>query len=1490
MTKTGWRGKRRAVRLELERLEDRLAPATNITVIAGAAGAGTLDHFLSATNGTITTANDPGDTAATLSTGALQGVGPGVAIRITADNDITFSNVGALTLQTAAGAGAAFTANAGAIAFANPADALATAGGSITFSAGTNLTAANLNSNGGDVALTADTMTLDGSVNAGAGVVTLQPFTAGRPIDLGTNPSSGALGLSQADLGHVAAGVLRVGADAAGAVTVSNDVTLAGVPTLSIITGGGVSGFKTITVQNLRLSAGAAVFLEGESAAGNHVGTVAAEAGLTAPFSFGRSFTFFNQGALVIGTVDGVSGLAANGGDITAFTTAGDLTVDQHVAGLTVTLGAGQGGADELINNAAVAGRFVTLTANRMALAAGAINAGPIGSVSLSPPGFAPIDLGGTSDPIGTLQISNSELHTITAGFVSVGDSTTGALTITAPIAPTTFGALSLVSGSTITESGAGSVAIADLDLKAGTVDLTLNPSDVTGSLTGQSGGSAFSFTNSVGFSVGANNSDDNGINTAGALTLTALTGTLTVNGPLSASTVNLNADDMAINAPIQTSTVALRPVTPTRVIDLGTKTPGDLGLTAAELAEITALLLRIGDTADPGDIRVTAAVSVTSNVLTGRGVNELSLLTGGAIVEAGGSIAGQGLNLQASRGIGDAAPLITEVGGVGFANLVSGAVRISNTADNETGSFGVGSPDGLTDSVNDGGATNLTTTGTMDMGGVISAGTLTATAEGPTPPFGVDDIDAAGALESTGGDVVLRAAHDVRVGVGGGEAVVKSDAGNVFLDVGFGAPDGSGGAVIFGSLQGTNPTVNGDGGADAGNTLLLDFADGAALPDGLTFNGNAAGHDTMTVSDADGATMNGVNADADSPHAYVIDGARVVRDSATTIAYTNLAGVTITGGDASDTFDVTPSATTAFTVHGGLPTPQGPPPGDALTVETAGTADPMLSYTLDPSNGFSGSWTFGDRMQVHFDGMERLTPPGIVAPAGGTVVVNGTSGDDVLVVTATGPDSGSYSLNGGPPIALAGVSGFTFNGGGGADTMIVNNPAGDLFRPPGGVTFNGALGSSLNVVGGDATQEVFTYAPNSPDGGHNGSILLIGALGTVNYTYSELSGVLVNAGTPQEAAFSLPDDGLDNQTVLAPSATPGLLQLSSAASGFAPTTFAAASGSAVLNVQGAALQSITAQAPPGAAVLVVNGTGLTVLSFDAQGRPVGTLAGALTFDGAPVVEYTGLFGIPLLIAGAVDAAVGPDTADRATAFVGLTPQERFVQTLYLDDLGRPGAVAELDNWVGLYTGLFNVASAAGVPAAQAQFLAQQAVATGIEHSAEARERLVQSWYLTFLGRAAVGGEERGWVNALLAGASEEQVLSGILASPEFAARTQALTGAASPDEAYVEALYLLLLNRPGDTGGVSGWVAALPVLGRQGAALAFLTGAEFRFAQFQGYYNALLHRPAEDSILADTWVLSNLNIDAARIGFEASPEFFLKGCGAALTAAAGIA
>jgi hypothetical protein len=102
------------------------------------------------------------------------------------------------------------------------------------------------------------------------------------------------------------------------------------------------------------------------------------------------------------------------------------------------------------------------------------------------------------------------------------------------------------------------------------------------------------------------------------------------------------------------------------------------------------------------------------------------------------------------------------------------------------------------------------------------------------------------------------------------------------------------------------------------------------------------------------------------------------------------------------------------------------------------------------------------------------------------SLVVAGTAGADSLVVTATGTDSGSYSLNGGAAVPFTGISEFTFDGGAGADTLTINNPAGtNLFAPTGGINFNGQDPTSdpgdtlvLNGGGGPAFSEI--YAPGA--------------------------------------------------------------------------------------------------------------------------------------------------------------------------------------------------------------------------------------------------------------------------------------------------------------------------------------------------------------------------------------------------------------------------
>jgi hypothetical protein len=211
-----------------------------------------------------------------------------------------------------------------------------------------------------------------------------------------------------------------------------------------------------------------------------------------------------------------------------------------------------------------------------------------------------------------------------------------------------------------------------------------------------------------------------------------------------------------------------------------------------------------------------------------------------------------------------------------------------------------------------------------------------------------------------------------------------------------------------------------------------------------------------------------------------------------------------------------------------------------------------------------------------------------------------------------------------------------------------------------------------------------------------------------------------------------------------------------------------------------------------------------------------------------------------------------------------LNARQRAVQALFLDALGRPGSLAELTVWANM------------LPVGATALTT--AVVSDIEGSFEARDHLVKSWYITYLGRQAQGGEEQTFVQLLLAGHPEEQVLSLILGvGGEFYARAQTLGFGGTADQNYVQALYHLVLGRTGSAGEVNGWVNALPAIGRQGAALLLLQGPEFRTDTVARYYQTLLHRPADQSSL-NNWVSSGFDLPTVRIDLEASAEFFLDG------------
>ncbi|HEV3118355.1 MAG TPA: DUF4214 domain-containing protein [Gemmataceae bacterium] len=193
--------------------------------------------------------------------------------------------------------------------------------------------------------------------------------------------------------------------------------------------------------------------------------------------------------------------------------------------------------------------------------------------------------------------------------------------------------------------------------------------------------------------------------------------------------------------------------------------------------------------------------------------------------------------------------------------------------------------------------------------------------------------------------------------------------------------------------------------------------------------------------------------------------------------------------------------------------------------------------------------------------------------------------------------------------------------------------------------------------------------------------------------------------------------------------------------------------------------------------------------------------------------------------------------------------------------LGRTPATAEIAPWRPFL-----------------QALGPAALASALEHSLEARTRLVDGWYQTFLGRQAHNGEEQGWVHMMLAGAGEQDALAAILASPEFYNRAGTLGNSGTADQQFVEGLYSVLLKRSASATEVNGWLVCLHTAGARAVASGFLRSLEYRADAVAVYYTDILHRqnpPSATEMLA--WANSPLDLTAIRADFEASPEFYVN-------------
>ncbi|MCC6533052.1 MAG: filamentous hemagglutinin N-terminal domain-containing protein [Burkholderiales bacterium] len=472
-----------------------------------------------------------------------------------------------------------------------PAAAL-TAPQGITLTAGTLSTNAAVTGTAGSVNLTADAITLGGTVTSGGGFISVQPITGGTMIAVGGADAAGTpntLGLDATDLGNLAygSGVLSLGSTNAGNMTVTHAGALPG--SVALATGGlatfsantfsatdhlsirattmsipGVAGIAAGTgIDILPATAGRGMTLGGGAQAGSGLDLTTAELGKISIGSPSGALVFDTSGTLT--TVGALSFSLVSNIDLKAGTI-------QHGGG---TLSAP--GAIALYGDNIPSGGFAPVTSTGG------------GRIVVAPRTFRSMNLG-TAPGGAVLGLLPAQIAALsTSGVVQFGDlANTNQVTIGAPITqPAGSSALAILANGNITQTaGAGNTVTASNLRLHSTNGVNLTDNNAVGTLAGSSSGS-FAFTATGTLTIG---------------TVDGMTG-------VSDSTVTLRADSLDVAAAVIGGNVTLAPRSAGAAIDLGTDS--GFGLTNAEINRISASTLNIGTTATnpTGAITVSAAV-----------------------------------------------------------------------------------------------------------------------------------------------------------------------------------------------------------------------------------------------------------------------------------------------------------------------------------------------------------------------------------------------------------------------------------------------------------------------------------------------------------------------------------------------------------------------------------------------------------------------------------------------------------------------------------------------------------------------------------------------------------------------------------------------------------------------------------------------------------------------------------------------------------------
>jgi hypothetical protein len=519
-------------------------------------------------------------------------------------------------------------------------------------------TTAKVNSNGGQITLTANTVNLTGTVNATlAGDVLIQTLGAG--VNLGGSDSAAKLGLTSAEIGQITANLLTIGNSTQGdifvtsAVSVSANVSLAllACTTSNSITVGAAlsatgTGGISLTARNISVS-----------------GNINSQAG---------DITLYGNGGGVYqsGLFDGVF---ISGSTVNVNTTGGSILIEgrgslnSNLAGVNLVSSKVNAGGSGCVT---ITGMSSNGSAN---LAFGLYSVGACVTTN-----SGALVINGTScvtglSGIGVRLMSSTNISSTGAGNVTItGTAVTGAGYVTG-----------IYLGSSRITSNSGSLTAISVTSGADyTYSFTVDNSCITtssGSIT-LSGTSCGTGTNPRGVYV--QNSSNISASSAGNVTITGSTaGNLSTGVGMIiqdiGSKVYSNGGQIAITANSQILNGAVDATTIGNVmiqtlgagVDLGgNDTAANLGLTSAEIGLITAGCLTIGNSTT-GNIAVTAAITRPANsnlVLIANNTSSCISVGAALSVSGSGSISMSGRNIVVTGNITSQAGDITLYGNGG--------------------------------------------------------------------------------------------------------------------------------------------------------------------------------------------------------------------------------------------------------------------------------------------------------------------------------------------------------------------------------------------------------------------------------------------------------------------------------------------------------------------------------------------------------------------------------------------------------------------------------------------------------------------------------------------------------------------------------------------------------------------------------------------------------------------------------------------------------